>query len=326
MNRTVFNAGGSVIWSQAGYIKSTYCTTLVDLDQDGSLEVLAGDQALRADGSVYWGFSGAYRTRHAIVDFDLDGLPEVLKTHPLAIREFDGTLRCSVGFGGGYPAVADVDGDGDAEIVVCANEAFVQGVKGIRVLYDPATQWADTRPIFNQRSYHITNVNDDGTIPVVERHSWTTYNNYGSQITKPLGVSSTGPGCASQSTALQPELSNTPGSGPWIGTTLQLVANDLPAQGSLSPFGFLIVDFVDPNLPLFVFGRPECIAHAGLAQIIAAPNVGNSATWPIVIPNDPSLRGASMFAQAAAFESTAGPGQSLIDALSNGVLCTICGA
>lgn len=35
-----------------------------------------------------------------------------------------------------------------------------------------------TRRIWNQHSYHITNVNDDGTIPAVEQPSWLTHNTY----------------------------------------------------------------------------------------------------------------------------------------------------
>lgn len=35
-----------------------------------------------------------------------------------------------------------------------------------------------TRQIWNQHSYHITNVNDDGTIPRFEQNSWQTHNTY----------------------------------------------------------------------------------------------------------------------------------------------------
>ena len=32
--------------------------------------------------------------------------------------------------------------------------------------------WARTRRIWNQHTYHVTNVNEDGTIPVVEATNW----------------------------------------------------------------------------------------------------------------------------------------------------------
>ena len=44
-------------------------------------------------------------------------------------------------------------------------------------------RWVRTRPIWNQHTYHITNINDDGTIPAVEDDNWLSpagdpFNNY----------------------------------------------------------------------------------------------------------------------------------------------------
>ncbi len=41
---------------------------------------------------------------------------------------------------------------------------------GIAVYGDPA--WVATRRIWNQHTYHVTNVYEDGTVPVVEPASW----------------------------------------------------------------------------------------------------------------------------------------------------------
>jgi hypothetical protein len=46
------------------------------------------------------------------------------------------------------------------------------------VLQDPDNRWIQSRTIWNQHTYHITNVNDDGTIPLVETNNWSTWNNY----------------------------------------------------------------------------------------------------------------------------------------------------
>jgi hypothetical protein len=36
----------------------------------------------------------------------------------------------------------------------------------------------NTRKIWNQHAYHVTNVDDDGGIPLVETNSWEQYNTY----------------------------------------------------------------------------------------------------------------------------------------------------
>ena len=50
------------------------------------------------------------------------------------------------------------------------------GVRGIRVYADSADRWVRSRIIWNQHVYHVTNVNDDGTIPSTSAAAinWTT--------------------------------------------------------------------------------------------------------------------------------------------------------
>jgi hypothetical protein len=50
--------------------------------------------------------------------------------------------------------------------------------RGIFMYGDASDSWVSTRKIWNQHTYHITNINDDGTIPAVEANNWATYNNY----------------------------------------------------------------------------------------------------------------------------------------------------
>jgi hypothetical protein len=75
-----------------------------------------------------------------------------------------------------YPTVADVDGDGAAEIVVPANNhgKFF----GVRVFEPAQGHWAATRKLWNQHSYHIGNIEDDGHIPAQEEPSWLAHNSY----------------------------------------------------------------------------------------------------------------------------------------------------
>jgi hypothetical protein len=83
-----------------------------------------------------------------------------------------------------YPVVADVDGDFKAELVFSTNSDIDWGIDaGIEVWGDALDNWVSTRPIWNQHSYHITNVGIDGTIPAIEESSWLfpmaePYNSY----------------------------------------------------------------------------------------------------------------------------------------------------
>lgn len=105
-----------------------------------------------------------------------------------------------------YPLVVDVDRDGNSEIVVPANRdqavsrdncpsayaavlgvdvidlpaEIATGTSGIYVYGDPFDRWVGTRLIWNQFSYHVSNVERDGAIPVTEPDNWRTagLNNY----------------------------------------------------------------------------------------------------------------------------------------------------
>jgi len=76
-----------------------------------------------------------------------------------------------------YPIIVDVDGDFKAEIVVSTNNESEQGATGdagLEVLEDRLDNWVATLPIWNQHTYHVTNVATDGTIPASEAPNWST--------------------------------------------------------------------------------------------------------------------------------------------------------
>ncbi|EDM77637.1 FG-GAP repeat/HVR domain protein [Plesiocystis pacifica SIR-1] len=87
-----------------------------------------------------------------------------------------------------YPVIADVDGDFKAEMVFSTNADISWGLDaGIEVWGDALDNWVSTRPIWNQHSYHITNVVVDGTVPLVELDSWDfpegdPYNSYRNNV------------------------------------------------------------------------------------------------------------------------------------------------
>ncbi len=85
-----------------------------------------------------------------------------------------------------YPVIADVDGDFKAEIIVSTNNESSQGDigdAGIEVFEDRLDNWVTTLPIWNQHTYHVTNVDPKGGIPLVEQNNWSfpagdPYNSY----------------------------------------------------------------------------------------------------------------------------------------------------
>ncbi|MFZ5875050.1 MAG: CARDB domain-containing protein [Nitrospirota bacterium] len=183
---------------------------IADFDGDGSPEI--GVRSLRmyfvinADGQVQQTYALPQTVVTGITPddgqtaaptvFDLDGdrRPEVLFNTDKRFRIFDGasaTLLHEEPFGAGRSlgpvqtvVVADVDGDDQAEAVVVGYAA--DGTyDGIRVYGSGASPWVNARWIWNQPSYHVTNVHDDGTIPQYEAPSWLTHNTY--RVQTPVG-------------------------------------------------------------------------------------------------------------------------------------------
>ena len=121
-------------------------------------------------------------------DFDGNGSAEVVNNDVDNLTIYDGasgavlfSICNGTAIGHEFPLVADVDGDDHAEIVVttagggsfrpCPDGS--PAPTGIRVIGDQRGNWVRTRRIWNEHAYHVTNVDDDGTIPDAERASWT---------------------------------------------------------------------------------------------------------------------------------------------------------
>jgi len=124
-------------------------------------------------------------TGSSVFDFDGNGSAEVVYGDEQYMRIYDGETggillqECNTtGTLFEYPLVADVDNDGHADIIVIANDYHSilcpsddSQQRGLRVFGDAA--WVRTRRIWNQHAYHVTNVEEDGTIPTVETPNWT---------------------------------------------------------------------------------------------------------------------------------------------------------
>jgi subtilase family serine protease len=130
----------------------------------------------------------------AVFDLDGDKRPEVLFNSDRKFRIFDGASGAldyeasygATGVNGVYQPVivSDVDGDGHAEAVV-TGYGWDGSNDGIRVYGSSTNNWVPVRRIWNQAGHHISNVNDDGTIPQYEAPSWLVHNSY--RVQAPVG-------------------------------------------------------------------------------------------------------------------------------------------
>jgi hypothetical protein len=159
-------------------------------------------------------------TGSTVFDFEGAGHPSVIYADECYLWVFDGATG-AVRFSAPHTSftgteaslVADIDGDGHAEIVMITNGAdpssagwgcmdstgtpvTVNGVKwtpstlpnksyrGIVAFSDSAHSWVGTRTLWNEHAYHVTNICDDldtacaapnvyGSIPKVEAKNWT---------------------------------------------------------------------------------------------------------------------------------------------------------
>ncbi len=110
-------------------------------------------------------------------DFDQDGIQEIVfrDENNLQIIHGNGntatslsSINCASLTFNDMPIVADVDNSGQARICVTCG---VQNSAKVIVYGSNTTQgWAPARGIWNQFSYHVNNVEDDGSIPVTQQN------------------------------------------------------------------------------------------------------------------------------------------------------------
>ena len=202
--------------------------TIADFDGDGHPEVGVADKdcytvfkLTGSPGSLAWTVLWSNKvqdhsssvTGSSVFDFQGDGKAEVVYADEVALHVYNGAdgaeifnrPHCS-GTTYEYPLIVDVNGNGRADLIISENTYTAGGLgcaadatSGIHVFHDGLDNWVNTRSIWNQHTYHVTNVCDGtdrvcadagntnvyGRIPAHEPNNWT-FTNSSASSAKPL--------------------------------------------------------------------------------------------------------------------------------------------
>jgi hypothetical protein len=165
------------------------CATLYDLDDDGVMEIIIGQRdypigyihIVRLDGSE-WGGNWPVAIDHvpaataSVGDVDNDGSPEIiyLSYNSIYVLNVDGTVEtgwplqiANAKFSYQSPALADLDDDGDLEIVVGAH----QTAAGCYVFHHDGTLYPGWPKLLGTWTYcppTVTDLEGDGILEILD--------------------------------------------------------------------------------------------------------------------------------------------------------------
>ncbi|WP_227429393.1 carboxypeptidase regulatory-like domain-containing protein [Psychrobacter sp. I-STPA6b] len=176
---------------------------IADMDNNGIPDIGIATEndylAFRLDGTLMWSIPvsdySSSVTSSTVFDFDNDNNAEVVYADEQKLRIINGTngeIKTQFNNISGTlyesPIIVDADNDDHADIIVVSNNYSRRhlGTTGVRMFSSKNKDWANTRHIWNQHNYHITNINDDMTVPTYEEASWLKHNTY--RLNTILGV------------------------------------------------------------------------------------------------------------------------------------------
>lgn len=175
---------------------------VADYDNDGLPEIGAGGQDIYVVIDInpvtqalttLWTqtiVDGSQMTTGSAFDFEGDGITEVVYRDENNLFVWDGATgaikvqtQCGSATRTDFPTVADVNGDGQANIIcICADLDGGEPGK-VRVYESSGIPWIPTREVMNQHTYSVTNINDDLTVPISPQNNavFPKMNNFLSQ-------------------------------------------------------------------------------------------------------------------------------------------------
>ncbi len=161
-----------------------------DFDGDGEVEVAWTQRntlgLFELDGTERWAVEATdsvLTTPCSGFDVDGDGVLEVLYSDTASFRILrgvdgevlyeDNTHRSNTGFE--YPTVADVDGDGHAEILLVGS---TEGPGLVRSLAEVSAGWPPAGPGWGAWDFAVTNANAGARVPRSPEPSWLAFNTW----------------------------------------------------------------------------------------------------------------------------------------------------
>jgi hypothetical protein len=120
-------------------------------------------------------------TAITLFDFNNDGISELVYRDETVIRILNGiadgtapvlasanaTFSCISGTAFEYPVIADINGDGSANICVTCAAGYTGSPNYVRTYESSGVPWAPARSVWNQVNYEPLYINNDLTVPAV---------------------------------------------------------------------------------------------------------------------------------------------------------------
>lgn len=166
---------------------------IADVNSDGVTDILSASGSVSSvtavngsDGAILWSVEVPSNNRFSaatVLDLDRDGFNEVVypyginPTKLLILDGRDGSLKLEQeifngNFSSSIPIFADIDADGASELILLGHQVFSGNSPAFYIYESENDDWPPNRGVWNQWNYHVTNINEDGSVPQFEQPHW----------------------------------------------------------------------------------------------------------------------------------------------------------